>query len=275
MIVEIFNIAHLAAGKETDMKIKKIAVTGTAAIMLVCSAMTVSAAEMTISDYVNTLKKNNQVDLIIDVDAYRASYDDLDKAFGDDSDAYIEHYLTMGIYEGRTKGVLFDPILYTEAYDDILESFGYNIPSIINHYITFGLSENRTQGTACGYADLAAAESAGALDTYVRRNNGSYGSNTANTGNNAAEINNSNIINDNRDYHHSTSIYTDGYAELLRVEYYDDNNRLVKYSSVTNYDGATNSYTENIYHYDEKKGASILERTDTYVNGVLVSSVKY
>ncbi len=73
-------------------------------------------------------------------------------------------------------------------------------------------------------------------------------------------------------YDHTTSIYTDDWNTLLRVEYYDDNNKLFEYSSVTDYDKDTNSYTETVYRWDEENDEEVTMRTDTYVNGELVSS---
>lgn len=73
-------------------------------------------------------------------------------------------------------------------------------------------------------------------------------------------------------YDHTTSIYTDDWNTLLRVEYYDDNNKLFEYSSVTDYDKDTNSYTETVYRWDDEKDEEVTMRTDTYVNGELVSS---
>lgn len=348
------------------MNLKKAVIASAAAALLVGSAMNVSAAEKTPSNYVNALKANNQENLIIDVEAYKAAYSDLAEAFGDDTDAYIRHYLTIGVYEGRTKGVLFDPLVYAEAYSDVKEAFGYNIPAIVNHYLTFGISENRTQGTAAGYADLAAAERAGAQKTNIQRNvivindfdsnatgssygnsvvgnnnnaaagigsnalingnnvvvngnnivnatngaaagidntalnngnntaagnsstpvnsNAATGSNSANSSNatansgnnttadNSATASNSNNVSSNKNYHHTTSIYNDDKSALIRVEYYDDQNKLIQYSDVTNYDSSTNSYTEEIYHYDEENQTEVLDRTDTYVNGALSSS---
>lgn len=58
-----------------------------------------------------------------------------------------------------------------------------------------------------------------------------------------------------------------------RVEYYDENNNLREFSEVNNFDSSTNSYTEEVY---ENLGESYVhDRTDTYVNGVLVSSEKH
>lgn len=328
------------------MNLKKELAAGAAALALIGSVMNVSAAELSSRNYVDTLIKNKQESLILDVDAYKAAYADLARAYGNDTAAYLNHYLTTGVYEGRTKGVLFDPLLYAEAYSDVKSSFGYDISAIVDHYIQFGIAENRVQGTAQGYADIAAAEEAGVQNTNIPRDasaadsrNSSAGSNKDRnadggkgnapaasdsgsgsgsndpagngSGNNTPSGNSSdstpgynspgsNSSNNNApassgnssapqsnnapasadtgatgnvgDYHHTTSIYDNDEQTLLRVEYYDENGKLINYSSVTDFDTSTNSYKENIYHYDEETQSSVLDRTDTYVNGSLSSS---
>lgn len=328
------------------MKLKKGIVVGAVVCLLLGNVMNVSAAEAYPNGYAKVLVKNQQDNLIIDVEAYKAAYDDLAKAFGDDSYAYVNHYLTIGVYEGRTKGVLFDPLLYVESYSDVKAAFGYNISSIVEHYIKYGIKENRTLGTAQGYSDIAAAEQAGVQSTKIPRsinntavvggavnpvatdggyvnssNAASYNvfdqndvlvnneipadslvnmDNAAGTSdslvnnnvasvvnNNAASVVNNSVpvvsndaavyedsssVSDQKDYHHTTSIYDNDEKTLLRVEYYDDNNQLIKYSSVTDFDSDTNSYKENIYHYDKETESSVLERTDVYENGTLSSS---
>lgn len=338
------------------MKIKNLIAMGAVVVLVAGSALNVSAAEKLSGDELKALKESGNLSLIIDVDAYKAAYSDLEKAFGDDVDAYINHYLTVGVYEGRTKGVLFDPLAYAQAYGDIKEAFGNNISAIVNHYVAFGVKENRTVGTANGYADIATAEKNGAAiprasmagsyvsnvaaggyagNAYVGNAiDGSYsgiaadgsvignavdsiyngsiaGSNSAAGSyvNNAAASNNAagsnsaaasydnstaasnsaagsydnsaaasnNAAGDssaevNQSYHHTTSIYDDETKNLLRVEYYDENNKLSQYSDVEYTDSSTNSYKENVYHWDEEKGEEVLDRTDTYVNGTLASS---
>lgn len=338
--------------KDECMKFKKAIVAGTVAAAFIGSVLNVSAAEMTTKDYMNVLKKDGKESLIIDVEAYKAAYGDLAAAFGDDWGAYIEHYLTFGVYEGRMEGALFDPLTYAAAYGDIKAAYGDNIPAIANHYKTVGITENRTIGTANGYADIATAEKAGAVVSaprvnspvnvavnsgteakgentvnngnvneanngagVVNNNNGSAASNgtgagqnnsavntgsagnSANTDNgNSNSVNNANVnsstvsvntdagnannnvaavnpsVNNGNNYQHVTSIYHDDGETLWRKEYYDENNKLSEYSSVTDVDNSTNSYTENVYKWDDEKDEEVLQRTDTYVNGELVSS---
>ncbi|MDE6687958.1 MAG: hypothetical protein K2K17_11650 [Lachnospiraceae bacterium] len=371
------------------MKLKRVIALFAAAAVIAGSTISVSAAEPISGDYLTALIESGNAGLILNVDAYRAAYSDLDAAFGDNTNAYIEHYLTMGIYEGRTSGALFNPLAYAEAYSDVKAAFGDQTEALIDHYINFGISENRTEGTAQGYADIAEAQ-------MIASSNGSNGSPTVNTrpntyiSNGASSSNSSssssynsntgsNSINDNtvissingnsgggsinsdfaavsaptagdsgnvaisnpavgnsgnvaisnpatgnsgnvavstpatgdsanaavstpatgdsanvavstpasedsgsatapaptvnntpnngNNYHHTTSIYeSDG--TLIRVEYYDENNRLFEYSDVINYDKTTNSYTENIF--DVSNTTDTPDRTNNYVGGVLV-----
>ena len=293
------------------MNFKKVAAIGAATMMLAGSILNVSAAEKISSSYVKALKASGAEKLIIDVEAYKAAYSDLEAAFGDNVDAYIEHYLTVGIYEGRTKGALFDPLAYAEAYGDVKDAFGDNISAIVDHYVKHGVAENRTVGTANGYADLATAEKNGAgipiqirANVYVNSiaNNSSVSEEAAeryvaviassvtnNTGYSAGAISNyvasaasgssaassdgNKVVLPPLNYDRTTSIYggEDG-KTLIRIEYYDENNKLSHYSDVTNYDPDTKSYTEEIYHYDEEKNEEVLDRTNTYVDGNLSSS---
>lgn len=301
------------------MHFRKVIVTGVAAALLVGSTLSVSAAEPSTSNYVKELKKSGKESLIIDVEAYKAAYSDLAAAFGDNDYAYIEHYLTVGVFEGRTKGVLFDPLVYASAYSDVGAAFGNDISAIVDHYINFGAAENRTYGTANGYADIATAQKVGSPSIAVQRstyNNGmvtgnvdagtvitgnsnittvgnNWGAGTAVTGNSNIAASSNNLgtgtvgntnnnstvstvpdnVNNTPSYNHTTSIYEDNeHKTLLRVEYYDDNNNLYEYSDVVYSDKDTNSYTETVYRYDEENNVEVVTRTNTYVNGELVSS---
>lgn len=308
----IYNLENRRR-EDVTMKLKKGITAAAAVCLLVGNVMNVSAAEPISNKSVSALIENRQDNLIIDVEAYKAAYPDLAKAFGDDAYAYLNHYLTVGVYEGRTKGVLFDPLAYAESYGDVKAAFGYDIASIVEHYVNHGITENRMQGTAYGYNDIASAKRAGAVvqnpsvlkstagrvtasrtdeansahvynsasdngthsgsDSSAAVNNSANSYNTSETGNNLQSSSATASVSPVKDYHHTTSIYDNDEKTLLRVEYYDDNNQLIKYSSVTNFDSNTNSYTENIYHYDESTNSSVLERTDKYENGSLSSSV--
>ena len=264
--------------------------------MLISSCLSASAAPKASTNL--TPEQINS--LVLNVEAYKQAYPDLAAAFGNNTQSYIDHYLTQGVYEGRTKGALFDPLTYAEAYDDIKNIYGYDINALVRHYVNYGAAENRTMGTSHGYPDIAAAESSGLTRAYIPRAsaaeyqnlayNGnssspavsgstassglpaSSGSTTAAANRPAAAESGSSSIADRWNYHHTTSIYHDDGKTLWRVEYYDENNKLKEYSSVTNVNPDTNSYTENIYSYDNENKKEVLERVDIYENGVLVSS---
>ena len=278
------------------MKLKRVIALFAAAAVIAGSTISVSAAEPISGDYLTALIESGNAGLILNVDAYRAAYSDLDAAFGDNTNAYIEHYLTMGIYEGRTSGALFNPLAYAEAYSDVKAAFGDQTEALVDHYINYGISENRTEGTAMGYADIAQAQmiaastvavSGGSNSSYsanTQQNifssigggnsysgnagSSSYGGGSAATGATASTPNvNNTPVNNGNNYHHTTSIYeSDG--TLIRIEYYDENNRLFEYSDVINYDKTTNSYTENIY--DVSNTTDTPDRTNSYEGGVLV-----
>lgn len=114
-----------------------------------------------------------------------------------------------------------------------------------------------------GAGNAPAAPSQPAVTNVNPAGNGGDGSSATNGGTEYGET-----------YSHNTSIYKDD-GSLWRVEYYDDNNRLCEYSDVDNYDKDTHSYTETVYRYDEENDVEIPVRTDTYVNGELISSVYY
>ena len=80
---------------------------------------------------------------LIDIVKYRDTYADLDEAFGDNWDAYLEHYLTYGAKEGRESGTGFNAVDYAERYEDLQEAFGEDVLALWQHYQTYGVSESR------------------------------------------------------------------------------------------------------------------------------------
>lgn len=73
--------------------------------------------------------------------AYLASYGDLRHAFGQDSDAALQHYIDYGWHEGRT--ITFDSKEYLASNLDLLSA---NIAEseAAWHYIRFGINEGRS-----------------------------------------------------------------------------------------------------------------------------------
>ena len=92
---------------------------------------------------------------ILNVEEYVKAYPDLQAAYGENWDGYVDHYLTYGLYEGRDEGKLFDPWEYAEAYPDVKAAYGDDANAIIQHYVNHGINEGKTAGTAAGYVDMA------------------------------------------------------------------------------------------------------------------------
>ena len=92
---------------------------------------------------------------ILNVQEYMNAYPDLQAAYGDNWDGYVDHYLTYGLYEGRDEGKLFDPWEYAEAYPDVKAAYGDDANAIIQHYVNHGINEGKTAGTSAGYVDMA------------------------------------------------------------------------------------------------------------------------
>ena len=98
-----------------------------------------------------------------DVTAYRKRYPKLSRKYGDDLDAYYEHYLLKGKaagWDGSTNGVfpserpsaiyngvdyapVFDAEYYLNKYPDLKAAFGNDSSAALNHFITFGIKEGR------------------------------------------------------------------------------------------------------------------------------------
>ncbi|MBQ8055292.1 MAG: hypothetical protein IJ270_00545, partial [Paludibacteraceae bacterium] len=68
---------------------------------------------------------------------------DLDAAFGDDWDAYVDHYLTYGFKEGRNAFGEFDARYYFDTYADLRDAFGEDALALYTHYMDYGRSEGR------------------------------------------------------------------------------------------------------------------------------------
>ncbi len=69
---------------------------------------------------------------------------DLVAAFGTDSDAIFQHFVTSGIYEGRSGCADFNALTYKENYPDLQGAFGDDLLLYVRHYIYFGKKEGRT-----------------------------------------------------------------------------------------------------------------------------------
>lgn len=81
--------------------------------------------------------------LVYNYEFYRASYPDLVAAFGDNKAAYLQHFVTNGMSEGRQACAQFNVKYYREAYADLQAAFGSDLKSYYQHFINNGYSEGR------------------------------------------------------------------------------------------------------------------------------------
>ncbi len=122
-----------------------------------------------------------------DVDAYRKRYPQLNKQYGDDLDAYYEHYLLTGkaagwdgstdgpfpdntkqddnssdsgnnsstrpaaMYNGVNYAPVFDAEYYLSKYSDLKAAFGNDKTAALKHFVTYGIKEGRQ---ACAEFDI-------------------------------------------------------------------------------------------------------------------------
>lgn len=92
--------------------------------------------------------------------SYLAGNPDLAAAFGTDTAAARQHYISYGYAEGR--GTSFDALAYLASYPDLTAAFGIDPAAAARHYISNGRAEGRAvgfDGTAylASYPDLMAA----------------------------------------------------------------------------------------------------------------------
>lgn len=75
---------------------------------------------------------------------YLSIYNDLQNAFGSNTQAAQTHWLQYGIFEGRRASQVFDPSYYLNGYGDLINAFGAdNFESAIEHWINHGINEGR------------------------------------------------------------------------------------------------------------------------------------
>lgn len=89
---------------------------------------------------------------------YKANYEDLRKAFGEDLPKYYQHYITHGykekrvadyhiypisVYDGIDYSLVYDGKYYRDKYKDLQDAFGGNYDKYIAHFVKNGMKEHR------------------------------------------------------------------------------------------------------------------------------------
>lgn len=74
---------------------------------------------------------------------YVDRYSDLKKAFGNNYDKLIQHFITYGMKEKRQASPNFIVDIYKNNYQDLQIAFGNDYPAYYIHYIDHGMKEGR------------------------------------------------------------------------------------------------------------------------------------
>lgn len=80
---------------------------------------------------------------VYDYQYYRKNNADLQAVFGSDRAAYLEHFLTAGMAEGRQASADFNVQVYRASNPDLNAAFGSDLAAYYDHYMTTGKAEGR------------------------------------------------------------------------------------------------------------------------------------
>lgn len=103
---------------------------------------TVTGCDNTIKDPI-TEYKGVDYSAVFDPEYYYDNYIDLELAFGLDDQKLLEHFVNMGMAEGRMANDKFNVKDYRNNYKDLQNAFGNDLKSYYLHYINYGVNENR------------------------------------------------------------------------------------------------------------------------------------
>jgi uncharacterized tellurite resistance protein B-like protein len=92
---------------------------------------------------INTVRNGVDYKDVFDVNYYSEKYPDLKKAFGDDWDAYLDHFINYGMKEGRQAIETFNVEVYKKLYEDLRKAYGNDLVDYYLHYIKWGKKEGR------------------------------------------------------------------------------------------------------------------------------------
>jgi GH25 family lysozyme M1 (1,4-beta-N-acetylmuramidase) len=90
-----------------------------------------------------TFYDGTDYEAVFDFEYYKNAYSDLKAAFGDNSRAYLAHFVNYGMKEGRNASENFDIAYYSTAYEDLKKAFGSDLEAYYLHYINYGKAEGR------------------------------------------------------------------------------------------------------------------------------------
>ena len=99
----------------------------------------------TACDLQGGITKLNGIDYsaVYDYNYYVNKYPDIKKAFGDNDEKVLNHFVTYGMKEGRQAKATFNVYTYKANYADLQKAFGNDLKKYYLHYINYGIKENR------------------------------------------------------------------------------------------------------------------------------------
>lgn len=203
-----------------------------------------------------------------DVNSYRKRYPTLEKAYGNDIDAYYEHYYLTGkkagwdgtkgnfsednddsdktstIYKGVDYAPVFDVKYYLNRYSDLKSAFGNDYAAALKHFVEYGISEGRRASESfdvtlykANYPDLQELfgdDNIKYVDHYL-----DYGINEGRCANRRI-LNGISAASDGKKYYYKNdqvdTSYT-GFAAYQGKKYYVLGGTVSNYTGLTLYDG--------------------------------------
>ncbi len=85
---------------------------------------------------------------VYDYDFYVSKYKDIERAYGNNSEAALEHFVLYGMKEGRQAKKSFDVKAYANRYYDLRKAYKNNLVKYYQHYMNYGKKEGR-KATNC------------------------------------------------------------------------------------------------------------------------------
>ena len=203
-----------------------------------------------------------------DVNSYRKRYPTLEKAYGNDIDAYYEHYYLTGkkagwdgtkgnfsednddsdkmstMYKGVDYAPVFDAKYYLNRYSDLKSAFGNDYAAALKHFVEYGISEGRRASESfdvtlykANYPDLQELfgdDNIKYVDHYL-----DYGINEGRCANRRI-LNGISAASDGKKYYYKNdqidTSYT-GFAAYQGKKYYVLGGTVSNYTGLTLYDG--------------------------------------
>ena len=203
-----------------------------------------------------------------DVNSYRKRYPKLEKAYGNDIDAYYEHYFLTGkkagwdgtkgdfaednddsdktstIYKGVDYAPVFDAKYYLNRYSDLKSAFGNDYAAALKHFVDYGIGEGRRASESfdvtlykANYPDLQELfgdDNTKYVDHYL-----DYGINEGRCANRRI-LNGISVASDGKKYYYKNdqvdTSYT-GFAAYQGKKYYVLGGTVSNYTGLTLYDG--------------------------------------